>query len=453
MQRVFVLDNTKQPLSPCSPARARMLLRNGKAAVYRRYPFTIILKHRTGGDVQSVELKLDPGGKTTGVALVGNHDSANTVLWCAEVHHRGAAIKKALESRRAIRRSRRHRKTRYRAPRFDNRTRPQGWLPPSLQSRVNNVLTLAKRLQRLCPITSVAVETVRFDLQKAENPEISGVEYQQGTLFGYEVREYLLEKWQRRCAYCGDENVPLEIEHVVPRSKGGSNRISNLTLSCRDCNERKGNRPVQEFLADWPEQLQKILGQLKRPLNDSAAVNATRYAIGHAVKTLGLPVSFWSGGRTKYNRTGLHYPKAHWIDAACVGESGDTVRLKPDQAPLSITATGRGSRQMCRMDRFGFPRTSAKSARFVQGFRTGDQVKAVVPSGKRAGLHLGRVAVRTSGRFNIATASGTIQGISYRHCRIVHQADGYTYQPKPSVSRRIAIPPPVETGGLLVRFL
>jgi 5-methylcytosine-specific restriction endonuclease McrA len=404
-----------------------MLLRHGKAAVYRRYPFTIILKHRTGGDMQPVELKLDPGSKTTGVALVADHQGGKVALWCGELHHRGAAIKKALDSRRAIRRSRRSRKTRCRAPRFNNRTRKAGWLPPSLQSRVDNVLTLAKRLQRVCPVTGIAVETVRFDLQKVENPGIAGTAYQQGTLFGYEIREYLLEKWQRCCAYCGTENVPLEIEHVVPKSRGGSNRISNLTLSCRDCNEKKGNRPIQDFLADRPERLKKILAGLRRPLHDAAAVNATRYAIGNTLKTLKLSVSFWSGGRTKYNRTGQHYPKAHWIDAACVGETGESVRLDPEQQPLSIKATGHGSRQMCRMNRHGFPRTSAKGARIVKSYRTGDMVRATVPTGKKAGIHLGQVAVRTSGSFNIATAAGTVQGISYRHCRIVQMADGYNY--------------------------
>ena len=433
MNSVFVLDNHKQPLSPCSPARARMLLRKGKAAVYRRYPFTIILKHRTGGNVQPVELKLDPGSKTTGVALVQQKGNGAAVIFAAEIQHRGAAIKKALSTRRAQRRSRRSRKTRYRAPRFDNRTRSKGWLPPSLQSRVDNVHSWAKRLHRLCPISSIAVETVRFDMQKVDNPGISGSEYQQGTLLGYELREYILEKWQRRCAYCGAESVPLEIEHVVPRSKGGSNRVSNLTLSCRDCNQQKGNRSVQEFLAGKPEVLKKILSGLRRPLNDAAAVNATRYAIGTALKTLGLPTTFWSGGRTKFNRTGQDYPKAHWIDAACVGESGKTVRLDPKQQPLTIKATGRGSRQMCRVDKFGFPRTKAKGARIVKGFRTGDLVKAAVPSGKKAGVHLGRVAVRTSGSFNIATAAGTIQGISHRYCRIVHLADGYNYQHTASV--------------------
>ena len=432
MQRVFVLDNQKRPLSPCVPARARKLLSSGKAAVFRRYPFTIILKDRTGGDVQPVEMKADPGSKTTGIALVAEFQRGRTLIWAGEVNHRGAAIKKNLLDRRMYRRNRRNRKTRYRAPRFDNRTRRDGWLPPSIQSRVDNVATWARRLRALAPLTSIAVETVRFDLQKHENPEISGAEYQQGTLFGYEVREYLLEKWQRRCAYCDAENVPLEVEHVVPRSKGGTDRVSNLTLSCRTCNEAKGNRPVQEFLADQPARLKAILAGLKRPLHDAAAVNASRYAIGRVLKDTGLPVSFWSGGRTKFNRTGQHYPKAHWIDAACVGETGVAVKLDPKQQPFSVVASGRGSRRMCRMDKYGFPRTGPKGARFVKGFRTGDLVKAVVPAGKKTGTHLGRVAVRSTGSFNITTAAETIQGISHKYCRRLHRADGYGYTNKPS---------------------
>ncbi|MCK9173324.1 MAG: hypothetical protein M0O99_07525 [Desulfuromonas thiophila] len=146
----------------------------------------------------------------------------------------------------------------------------------------------------------------------------------------------------------------------------------------------------------------------------------------------GLPVSFWSGGRTKFNRTGQHYPKAHWIDAACVGETGAAVNLDPEQRPFSIVASGRGSRQMCRMDKYGFPRTGPKGARTVKGFKTGDLVQAVVLSGKKAGTHLGRVAVRSTGSFNVTTASGTVQGISHQHCRRLHRADGYGYHHKPS---------------------
>ena len=146
-----------------------------------------------------------------------------------------------LLSRRAIRRGRRNRKTRYRPARFNNRTRKEGWLAPSLQSRVDNVSIWVRRLQKLVPLSSIVVETVRFDMQKIQAPEITGIEYQQGDLLGYEIREYLLEKWGRKCAYCNEENTRLEIDHIVAKSAGGSNRVANLTIACRECNVKKGN--------------------------------------------------------------------------------------------------------------------------------------------------------------------------------------------------------------------
>ncbi|OAD19806.1 HNH endonuclease [Candidatus Thiomargarita nelsonii] len=427
MQRVFVLDLEKNPLMPCHPARARELLNKGKAAVYKCYPFTIILKNRVGGDVQPAELKFDPGSKTTGIALVGQFERGQEIVFGANLNHRGQKIKQDLESRRANRRARRNRKTRYRPARFYNRCRNKGWLPPSLMSRVFNVETWAKRLQRLIPITSIAVETVRFDTQKMQNSEVSGVEYQQGVLAGYEVREYLLEKWGRKCAYCGAENVPLEIEHIQPKSKGGTNRVSNLTIACRNCNKKKSNRSISDFLKRKPTVLKRIKAQTQKSLKDTAAVNATRYAIGNVLKSFGLPVTFWSGGRTKFNRTQQKYPKDHWIDAACVGETGANIYIPNTLKPLIITAIGHGSRQMCRVDKYGFPRTTAKKTKVVKGFQTGDIVKAIVTKGKKIGTYIGRVAVRTNGFFNISTKNGTTQGISWKSCQRLQSVDGYNY--------------------------
>ena len=223
MNSVFVLSRTRKPLMPTRPARARRLLRDGKAAVYRLQPFTIILKHRADGDTQPIEAKFDPGSKTTGIAVVGEFpQQGRVVLLGIHLTHRGDRIRKRLSDRRAIRRGRRGRKTRYRQARFNNRRRPAGWLPPSLQSRVDNVRHWLNKLVQRLPITTVAVETVRFDTQALQHPEISGTEYQQGTLVGYEVREYLLEKWNRTCAYCGVQHVPLEMDHITPLSKGGS---------------------------------------------------------------------------------------------------------------------------------------------------------------------------------------------------------------------------------------
>jgi 5-methylcytosine-specific restriction endonuclease McrA len=419
---VFVIDSNKKPLSPCHPSVARKLLTQRKAVIFRRYPFTIKLnKNVENLQSEPIELKLDPGSKTTGIALV----QGNKVIWGAELTHRGQAIKMSLESRRSLRRSRRNRHTRYRQARFLNRKRSEGWLAPSLQHRVETSLTWVNKLIKLAPIGSIVQELVKFDLQKVENPEITGIEYQQGELQGYEVRQYLLEKWQRKCAYCGTENVPLQVEHIYPKAKGGSNRISNLCLSCEKCNLKKGTQDIKEFLAKKPDVLKRILSQSKRPLKDATAVNSTRWALFNRLKEMGLPVSTGSGGLTQFNRTRLNLPQTHWIDAACVGRI-KTLKILT-RKPLLIQATGHGSRQMCRTDKYGFPSRYVPRFKFVKGFQTGNIVKAIVTQGKKIGTYVGRVAVSTTGSFNITTKQGIIQGISHKYCTTIHKKDGYLY--------------------------
>jgi len=426
-QRVLVLSNTKKPLMPCHPARARRFLKQGRAVVYRRFPFTILLKDREDGYIQPIECKIDPGAKETGIAFVASFKRGNVCIWAAHLEHKGFQVKQALEKRRHFRRARRNRKTRHRKARFDNRARPEGWLPPSLQSRVDNITNFIRKYHRFVVFTGFTVEHVKFDMVLMQNPEVSGIEYQQGTLHGYTVKEYLLEKYKRSCCYCNKTDVPLEVEHVVPKSKGGSNRIANLVLACRKCNEKKGTKDIEVFLRKKPERLKTIKAGLKKPLRAAAAVNATRNKIVRELRAFGLPVTTTTGAQTKFNRKVQGYPKAHWLDAAVLGEQGESVELLSGSI-LHIKAMGRGSRQSCKPDKHGFPRTKPKAkAKKVKGFQTGDIVKAVVPTGKKVGTHMGRVAVRSSGSFNIKTKDKTIQGIGYQHCQLLHKMDGYAY--------------------------
>ncbi|MBD1853442.1 HNH endonuclease [Cyanobacteria bacterium FACHB-502] len=417
---VFVLDTHKRRLNPVPPGKARLLLDQGKAAVFRRYPFTIILKEAYPDvPVQDLELKVDPGSRVTGIAL----KQGNKVIFAAELQHRGQQIKDVLLSRRQLRRGRRNRKTRYRQARFLNRTRPVGWLAPSLQHRVLTTLTWVRKFMRLAPISSIAQELVRFDLQLMQNPEISGVEYQQGELAGYECREYLLKKWSRKCAYCGAENAQLEVEHIQPRSKGGSDRVSNLTLACHPCNQSKGNQDVRDFLVDNPDLLNRILKQAKSPLKDAAAVNSTRWALFNALKETDLPVTSGTGGQTKFNRTRLNLPKAHWIDAACVGQV-DSLQLLTAQ-PLLIAAKGHGTRQMCGTDKYGFPIRHRANQKTWFGFQTGDLVCAVVLSGKYAGRWTGRISVRSRPSFKLSGKQ--VFDVHPKYLEVIHRADGYSY--------------------------
>ncbi len=420
---VFVLDTDRKPLDPCSPARARILLAKGRAAVFRAYPFTILLKDRLVEDsvVHEHRVKIDPGSKTTGIAVV--REMTGRVVAAAEIEHRGQLIKASLESRAARRRGRRARETRYRKPRFDNRTRPEGWLPPSLESRVANVMTWIGKLLRLCPITAASQELVKFDLQKEQDPEISGIEYQRGTLAGYEAREYLLEKWHRTCAYCGKKDGPLQVEHIHPKSKGGSDRVSNLTLACDPCNRRKGNKPVEVFLEGKPEILSRILKQAKAPLRDAAAVNATRWELFWRLQATGLPVECGSGGRTKFNRTTRGLPKTHWLDAACFGASTPEVLDVEGVRPLLVEACGHGKRQRQTLNKYGSPRGNpARQGKHFFGFRTGDIVRAEILNGKDRGTHTGRIAIRFRPSFRM----GAID-VHPDLLQTVHRADGYNY--------------------------
>jgi len=266
------------------------------------------------------------------------------------------------------------------------------------------------------------------------------VEYQQGTLFGYEVREYLLEKWGRRCAYCGKENVPLEVDHVVPKSRGGTDRVSNLTLACRECNQVKGNKLLEEWLDELKkskrpvdrvraENLPKVVLQLREPLKGAAFMNAVRYALVRKLEGLGLPLELGTAVVTKMNRLRLGLPKAHCYDAVCVGKSTPEVIEGLDAPVVVIRAAGRGSRQMCNTDGYGFPVGHRQRKKVHFGFMTGDLVIADVPKGKYRGKHVGFVAVRASGYFDIKDVHGhrLAQGISHRYCKLVWRYDGYTY--------------------------
>ena len=234
---------------------------------------------------------------------------------------------------------------------------------------------------------------------------------------GYEVREYLLEKWERKCVYCGISSIPLEIEHITPKSRGGSDRISNLTLACNSCNQKKGNQTASEF--GYPQ----IQAKAKQSLKDAAIMNATRYILYECLKLTGFSIETGTGGCTKYNRIQQNYPKSHWIDAVCVAESGKSVFIPKQIQPLFIKAVGHGKRQRCCPDSYGFPKAHAPSLKRFMGFQTGDIVKAIIPKGKFMGTHIGRVAIRYRPAFRLKNFD-----VHPKYLKILYHADGYSYE-------------------------
>ena len=420
---VFVIDADKKPLDMCHPARARKLLRGGKAAIYRKEPFTIILKKKTEESVKkSYRLKIDYGSRHTGLAILKD----SKVCWLGQIEHR-TNIKDLLDKRRGYRRRRRNANLRYRKARFMFRTKPEGWLPPSLMSRVNNIRTFVKRLITYLPLGNISYENVKFDTQKLMNPDISGIEYQQGELAGYEIREYLAEKFNHRCCYCGIEQGQrrkFEVEHIVPKSRGGSNRISNLAWSCHECNQGKGNMTAEEY--GHPE----VQEQVRRPLKDAAMVMATRWKVLETLRGFGLPVECGTGGLTSYNRNKRNIPKDHYYDACCVGKSTPERLYFGTDIVHVITATGRGKHCRTNVNASGFPRGYLARQKQFFGFQTGDMVKAVITRGKEIGTYFGKVMCRRSGSFDIRTSSGRVQGINHRYFQLVQRSDGYLYSRK-----------------------
>ena len=451
MSKIPVLDTNKKVLGPCHPAVARRLLRLGKAAIFKKYPFTIILK--TAVETPTLTdhtLSIDTGSKTEGFAII---DNDNNIVAAFEIHHRGAAVKKSLSERAGYRRSRRTRKLRYRQPRWANRSRQapirtkdgwvyqsfgqssKDWIAPSLMSRIYNIDTWVRRLCKLYPITKLAVEHVKFDMQLLENPEISGVEYQQGTLFGYEVKEYLLEKFDRKCFYCNAQNVPLNVEHIMPKALDGTNRIDNLTIACEPCNKKKDKQHPNEIEGKLGEQVRKALKDAKKSLKDAAAVNTIRWKIVETLKATNLPIFYGTGGKTKWHRKQAGLPKTHYYDAACVA----TIPKKPTKKipVLAIHAVGYGHRKdlgsfQTKQKAHGF-KNPYKRIENSNGFQKLDMVEIETKKGKFTGTincfdktvenKPQKLRIKTDWTVKDGRISGNITQI-----RKIQKRDGYAYQ-------------------------
>ena len=379
------------------------------------------------GRDKAYTVKLDPGSRTTGIAIVDNKDS---VVMLAEIEHRGYIVKKNLDDRRIVRRNRRNRKTRYRPARFLNRTKPQGWIAPSVKSRTDNVINFIKKYKKLLNINKVMIERVSFDVtQMTSDTKLYGVKYQQGPLYQTKIRSYLFKKYNGQCVYCGAKAE--EIEHIVPKSKGGTDSLYNLVIACKKCNKLKGKLSLKEFGKTMNKDFSHLKPK-KLPKDASIVQLARNYMVKEITKLVSNTTTHDSW-MTKNNRDQLGLPKEHYYDALSVGEIPSKFNFLTDKV-LQISAKGRGSRQMCSMNKYGFPRTSAKASKSVNGFQTGDMVKAVVTKGSKIGEYLGRVAVRSKRSFDIKTKSGLVKDIGYRYCHLIQRGDGYLY----SYERRAA---------------
>jgi hypothetical protein len=349
---VYVLNMRGKPLMPTAPKKARILLKEGKAKVVKRTPFTIQLKYATGETKQEIILGVDSGYENIGLSAV----TITKEVYSADVKLRTDIVKLNSE-RKQYRGARRYRKTWYRQPRFLNRKIPDGWLAPSIQHKLDSHIKIIYKVKKILPVSCIVVEVASFDAQKLINPEISGIEYQQGELQGYEIREYLLEKFERKCAYCGKTAVPMEIEHIVPKSRGGSDRVSNLTISCRRCNQEKGNRTAEEF--GHPE----VQEQAKEPLKSTAFMNNIRWKLVNM-----LNCRYTYGHITKHNRIKLGLEKSHINDAFVIAGGKTQERVF---AGYSIQQVRKCNRKLFKGDRSHIKNTAE---RIIKGYQRFDKV-------------------------------------------------------------------------------
>ena len=335
-------------------------MRQGRAKKFWHKGVFCVQMQDTGIDddgvaIDGVALNIDPGAGATGLAVTSETPDGRRAHALVELRHRGVRIRNKIDKRRTMRRGRRSR-LRNRQPRFDNRTRPEGWLPPSLLTRLANTETWVRRLAEVFPVTLVRVETARFDTQIMQDAEVTGREYQQGELAGWQLRSYVFHRDGAKCAYCGNAKAErYELDHIVPRSRSGANRVGNLVVSCQDCNVSKGNQSVEDFLADRPARLAAIRAIRRAPLAGATQMNIIVPELLRRLEQMELPTAEYDTYTTSWTRRRLGVSKTHVNDALCVG-APDAV-LMPPLLKTVVRSVGHGDRQMLRpADRHGNPR-------------------------------------------------------------------------------------------------
>jgi hypothetical protein len=296
-----------------TPAKARKLLKAGKARAVQTAPFTIQLIYGSSGYTQPITLGVDSGYENIGLSAVTDKQE----LFSAEVKLRDD-ISDLLTERRTYRRARRNRLW-HRPPRFDNRKKPDGSLPPSIQHKLDSHLRIIDKVSRILPITNIIVETANFDIQKINNPDIAGAEYQNGVQKGFEnVKAYVRARDNYTCQICGKKAADIEVHHIIPRSQGGTNKPDNLITLCSKCHKHLHTHPKEL------EKLQKT--KHSKQFKAETFMSVVRWMLANKLKELGYAVTHTYGYLTKSNRIALGLPKTHANDAFCIAGAKEQAR-------------------------------------------------------------------------------------------------------------------------------
>jgi len=349
---VYVLNQRGEPLMPCSPRKAKMLLKESKAKVVKRSLFTIQLTIATGEAKQDIALGVDCGYSHVGLSAV----SRKQELFSAEVKLRDDIVKLNSE-RRQYRRSRRSRKTWYRKPRFLNRKKDSGWLAPSIQHKLDSSLKLTGKVKEILPIAKINVEVAAFDIQKIKDPEIEGEGYQNGVQKNFwNIREYVIFRDNHTCQICkgGSKDPVLEVHHLESGQTGGDIPDNLITL-CNTCH-RKVSKGKLELMVKKPEGFKA-----------ETFMNTVRWKLVNKLIELGNSVYYTYGYITKSKRIELGLAKSHSNDAFII--AGGNTQQKT--GGYLIQQVRKCNRKLFKGSR-GHIRNTAP--RFVKGFQRFDKV-------------------------------------------------------------------------------
>lgn len=405
--RIFVMNMRGDPLMPCTQKKARILLKEGKAVIYKYDPFTIQLTYATGETKQDCHIGIDTGSKHIGMAIT----SENKVLFKGEIELR-QDVKSNIDTKHIYRRSRRNRKTRYRQPRFLNRKRSDKWLPPSLQNRVDHTFHWIDTFCSLVSDPILHIEVGKFDTAKMINPEINGVDYQHGQTYGFfEERYFVFARDNYTCQCCGkSKDKILQTHHIIYRSNGGTDRVDNLITVCTDCHTSK-NHQKGGILYKWQEQHKKVK-QYKEPpfMNTIRKRIFARYPNAHTTY----------GSETTPHRKELGLEKTHYNDAITI--SGIT-NIKEDPKEWLLIKQFRKKKRSLheatarkgRKEPNCFQKRNSKNTPFYRGFYLNDKVK-VFGHGQ-----IGYITGFTSGGAYVKNVDGeyiTIPNKSYKQVSI-----------------------------------
>lgn len=395
---VYVLSQHGQPLMPTeNHAKVRALLKHGKAKVIQRCPFTIQLLYESTTHTQKINLGIDAGSKTIGVSATTD----SKVLYESEVVLRNDIVE-LLSGRRALRNSRRSRKTRYRKPRFDNRKKPDGWLAPSIRQKIETHVTVVGNVMKILPVTKIIVETASFDIQKIKNPEIEGVGYQHGEQLDFwNVREYVLFRDGHTCQCCkgkSKDNI-LNVHHIESRKTGG-NAPNNLITLCETC-----HKAYHKGIITLPKEIHRGMR-----FRDAAFMGIMRWAFYDRLKELynplGAEVINTYGYITKNTRIEHGLPKEHYVDARCISDNPAAKPLDHYYFQKKVRCHNRQIHKNTILK--GGIRKRNQASYEVKGFRLYDQV---LWKGQKCFI-FGR---RSTGRMDLRLLDGTHINASVGH--------------------------------------